>query len=445
MDKKMIIGLAVVAVVVASAACVTFVVMTSDDDGNKYAEMRLVVYGNANNDNYLNDKDVDLIKSIAKDGNWDKETNPFADANNDGKVDSSDVDAVNGFLEGKTSIMYYRDWNNKVSYVHYPVTGKIGVSYDVCLDAAILGGWYGQVKYMNINQSEISEIDESYYPGVHSFISTGKNGHDFDEVYSHEDLALCCGDNYNFSDEFISKMLGAHNNGGTKDVLLLPFARCVNGMDMSTTIITVSVMTMHQADCKKYIEYLEGIDKSVHSKLDKMGNNLSEVIFYRVNGNDNFTLRVPNSTGFHHSNVYMIKSLGFKSAAGESKNGGVNCGIDEIIHYDPDVIFVINTGWVYADLTDEQFKSKVKEMFGYLEQTRAYKQGNVFYIGYELIGSAPAYAVLPLLASFVWPDQFDEDDGWKELQDFYSKYLNRNIDVKNSHIAPLKMSDLGLA
>lgn len=446
MDKKMIISIAVVAVVVAAAAAVAITVMNpSDEEKPDYSELRLVVYGNANNDNYLDQKDVDFIQAIVdKDVTWDKKTHPFADANNDGKVDADDVKTVKGFLAGEKSIMYYRDWNGEASYVHFPVTGKISASYDVALDAAMISGWYDQVGYMNINASRIAAISTTLYPGVDKFVSTGNNGYDFDDVYSHDDLVLCCGDSYNFDDTFYSKMLGAHRNGGTKDFLKLPFARCVNGMDINTTIVTMGVMTMHQEHTKAYIDYMADIDNTIHSKLDGFENDLSYVIFYKVNGNDAFTLRVPNTTGFHHTNVYLVESLGFTSAAGKTSSGGVDCGIDDILSYDPDVIFIINTGWVNASLTDEQFTNNVKDMYKHLEHTRAYKNGNIWYFGYEVIGSAPGYATLPLLASFVWPDQFDEKEGWDILQNFYSTFLHRNTDIKETHLAPLKMEDLGL-
>ena len=446
MDKKMIIAVAVVAVVVAAAGAVAFTVMNNNkDNGSDYTELRLVVYGNANNDNYLDSKDVDLVKSIADSGSWDKEKYPFADANNDGKVDSADVDTVKGFLDGKQSLMYYKNWSGGVSKVHYPVTGKISVSYDIALDIAILSGWYDQIGYMNVTQANIDKISTDSYPGADKIKTVGTYPYDFETVYSKDDLVLVTGDNYNYDETFMNQMDAAQETGKTKDYLLLPFARCVNGMDCNTTIVTMGVMTMHQDVTKKYIEYIENIDKTVHAKLNEMGNNLSCLIFYRVDGNDAFTLRVPNNSGFHHSNVYMIQSLGFTNAAGSSNNGGVKCGIEQIIGYDADVIFVINTGWVNEDLTDSQFHDKVRDMMGYLEQTRAYKEGKVYYVGFELIGSAPGYATVPVLMSFIWPDVFDEETGWNTLQSFYKDYLNRDIDVRNSHLAPLRMSDVGLS
>lgn len=64
MDKKTTIIIAVVAVVIIAAAA-AFVLMnknSSDDDGYDIG-CKLKVYGNVNNDNYLDKKDLSLLNT----------------------------------------------------------------------------------------------------------------------------------------------------------------------------------------------------------------------------------------------------------------------------------------------------------------------------------------------------------------------------------------------
>ena len=113
--SKVVIIIAVVVVVIAAAAGAFFLLnnggssdpepFVTNDDNN-----RLLVYGNANNDNYLNKDDVKFINKIIDSGEWDKKSYPFADANNDGKVTSADATVVENFIAGKSGTMYYMDW-----------------------------------------------------------------------------------------------------------------------------------------------------------------------------------------------------------------------------------------------------------------------------------------------------------------------------------------------
>ena len=92
MDKKLFAVVAVV-IVVAAACVVVFATGSNDDDGPVLTGSgRLLVYGNADNNDYLDENDVKTIQNILEEGSWDKEKYPFADANHDGVVTSEDVD-----------------------------------------------------------------------------------------------------------------------------------------------------------------------------------------------------------------------------------------------------------------------------------------------------------------------------------------------------------------
>lgn len=87
---------AIVAVLaLAGAAGAAFVLLNDKgDDGNAKIQTALAVYGNANNDDDINQDDIDLIqKIIDEDLDWSKDY-PLADANCDGKVNQTDIDFV---------------------------------------------------------------------------------------------------------------------------------------------------------------------------------------------------------------------------------------------------------------------------------------------------------------------------------------------------------------
>ena len=95
MKTKVIIVIAVV--VIVAAASVAAVVLINNEKSKPNREYAggtvgcLQVYGNANNDYYIDDSDVKLIKKIIDENiAWEKDY-PFADADCNGKIDENDV------------------------------------------------------------------------------------------------------------------------------------------------------------------------------------------------------------------------------------------------------------------------------------------------------------------------------------------------------------------
>ena len=136
MDKKiMIVAIIAVVAVVAGTAVVVFTGShdsSSSDNGkivgNTIAEKdfpnsssRLWVYGNANEDDKLNNDDVSYLEAII---NGSKTATRLADANADGKVDSKDVDYLKNILDATADTkidVYYIDNYFKVAKVSWPV------------------------------------------------------------------------------------------------------------------------------------------------------------------------------------------------------------------------------------------------------------------------------------------------------------------------------------
>jgi len=85
---------------------------------------RLMVFGNANNDDYLDGEDVSTLEKIIAEGlDWKTEY-PLADANQDGVVDENDVEWVKRMVNREKMKIFYVDYYNKeqrVKSLNYPV------------------------------------------------------------------------------------------------------------------------------------------------------------------------------------------------------------------------------------------------------------------------------------------------------------------------------------
>lgn len=193
MDRKILIIICAVVIVVAAGA--TYALSGNNDSNNgrddgkdkdpyDYSDVtvdmdkinanvtnRLVIYGNANNDDNLDEDDLTFLKYVVA-HSWDKEKFPFCDVNNDGKVDKDDVLYLEKILAKKETVnLYYNDTWNTVSYAHWPdtVTGNIGTMYwEQASAAVVLGVWD------RVTATGSGSLSEQTNPGWDKLYSYGK-------------------------------------------------------------------------------------------------------------------------------------------------------------------------------------------------------------------------------------------------------------------------------
>ncbi len=266
-----IVAVALVVIVVAAVVAVVALDKGSNEVNDNPLGTKLRVYGNADNNNYLDQSDIDFIQEIV-DGKkvWDRSTYPLADANNDGIIDSKDVSAVKGFLNGTSGTMYYLDWNNSISSVKYPLTSVIGSNYGMYtefstgLDMGIILGIADRFTYMANGDIGPSQLDTTMYPMASKIKEVGIKTPDLSALYS-DGVRILMGD---------PKWLGnyasiAENAGFT--VIKLPENRTINGVDSLDTLITLGAMFNLQDKTAKFIEYMEKVQTTVTETIAKAG------------------------------------------------------------------------------------------------------------------------------------------------------------------------------
>ena len=205
MDKK---TLAIVAAVVVIIVAIAVAIVATGDDKNGGEEIpevakgpynlnditlplstRLVVCGNADNNDIIDRNDLDMIQGIV-DGKikWDAEKYPLADAYPDGVIDQKDVNLMKNILAKKTCWVYYVDYKNQTVRVQYPITGTIGTMYYQQAQLASMFGIWDRV--IACGSGSLNDISS---PGWESKISYGK-GYNVDPetvVKSGVDTLLC--------------------------------------------------------------------------------------------------------------------------------------------------------------------------------------------------------------------------------------------------------------
>lgn len=453
MDKNVtIIAVVIVAIVAVAAA---FVLMNNGkggtDDEDIDTTSRLLVYGNANNDNYLDKKDLNLIQDIIDDGNWSevKKTYPYADANHDGTVDKKDIKVVQNFLDGKTETMYYVDWNLDVSSIKYPLSGKIAGTYDSTLWIAEIVGVYDDVSYLCRNQTYIDDLDSKMFPGASKkLVAQGSNGNFDPEKLIENNIKVVLGDPFGITAEYLEKM--SKFVGSDIQTILIPENREINGLNWSNSVVTLGVMYNKQANTKEYVEFIEDFERTFTEKAQKIkekAEDLTYLLVYTEPGDTSGTekgLDVRSTGATQYGDVVNMENLPLTCAIKNSSSNWVDTNVDNILAIDPDVIIFTTWGPFQKGYTKEQYIDVVSDQLQHFKTSTAYKNGQIYATSFEVYGTLPGIAGLAYLGSQIWPDYFDEEEGIEYLQEYFDKFtFIKGTDVTTvPTLLPLTLEDI---
>ncbi len=433
--QKKIIAVAVVAILViaAAASIVMFNGGSDKDEKSSKGSGRLLVYGNADNDDYFDQDDVKFIQKIVDEGNWDKEKYPFADANNDGKVDQTDVEYAQGLLNKEKSKMYYIGSSGSTYYFNYPATNRsIAASSEYGLMLAQVLGIYDHV---TAGASSIKNLGELRYPGIGEMKDLG--------TYNKADYPSFV---ESFLDSGCTILLGQvtttvydllRDSGRTVDLVLLsPSAEIQEGgIDVATSILTAGTLLDAAENARKYVNYCDKMTDYISENI-KSQEKTKFVCAYNTNNPTTTTVHTTN--GKNGAMTGVIWTLSFTPMWSDipwnelDTNGrSLNVEMEYIIKDNPDVIVLAVWGKATAESDPKDVQAMFDETAKYFKETNAYKNGKIYGINYEAYGTYLGVGGLALLCSYIWPDSFTTEEGWKLMQEAIDEFTMIDADVHN--------------
>lgn len=423
MNMKIVAAAVVVVLLVAS---VGYFIIAQDEveEVDGYTTTRLVVYGNANNDDYLDENDRTFIQRIVDgDAEWDSEKNPYADTNADGTITSEDVNLLNRFLSKEQSIMYYTDFFGNTSYIHYPITGDLGVQYYTgSLILVALGQWDRVTAYG-------SSINNSVFPDLENKLALGHFREMSAEQIINSGISALIA-----HDECQTLKAQIENSGTGIDVIPLP----TQGGNAPITMVTLGVMLGCEEEAQKYLSYTDEITSYLDEALAS------------IEPEDYATMYLANQT----TDTGNITIYDYSSHAGrcfdyipcnyylnlENGNDRARVDIETIINDCPEFIIL--------GLTDTSTSTRAEALANYesaletFKATPAYTDEHIIGVSYNVMNTVSFAAEMVLLASKVYPELVDEEYGWEMLQKWYDEFTYLDIDVRQVGGAVYSVDDL---
>lgn len=424
MNSKII---AVVIVAILAVAGIGVVVLTTgNDDSYQTVETnRLVVYGNANNDDTINDHDLDIVKSIA-DGEsvWDSQSNPFADTNADGVIDSKDVDLLEKIIKKEPCEVYYRDYQGDAVRVDYPLVGKIGTMYYQQAQLAILLGLWD-----NVTACCERSMNDVTSPGYLEKFSYG-DGYNVDPelvLKSGVDTIIC----YTQTDTTAPDMKKLVNSTGA-DLNVL----CINHESLLECVVTYGFLF---DVTEKSLEYAKLADECSASLYECMKDvptdeqpSVAIVMLYGTATTDKIRVLGYSETGNKHNLAKLINSVpnvNWIRADLDSPSYGTYVTSEWFLENQPDYIILVGSSMgTSSDMSLDEIKNvyytKCEEVFG---KTNAFNNGHIIAASNGLLNGYSNPLVSLKLLSYVY-DEIDDKLAEEAYNQWYDKYALHTVE-----------------
>lgn len=450
--NKLTVAVIIAVVVVIAAA--SALILTGDSKENTTAgeykyeftfnqDVRLAVFGNVNGDDDINQEDMNLLKDIIN-GKvlFDKTKNAYADVNTDGTIDSNDIEALQKIIDRENTTLYYWNAEAKVASVEWPIDKsnlKIATHHIYPIDALIILGEYDSI-IGTTNQSFSNSITAAdRYPGIgDKIVNVGEPNKGSPEKLAASGANLFVAP---WSNDY-SKLQTLIDNGLDMQIVMLPMStNSPEIVDQYGSLLILGFILDDMDKAHKYVDWADGIEKKVSdgvAHLDKQYTFISPFVS-SSGGSSTIKLDTPSPDGSAPGDVYTLSKLPMRSV-NLVANGCPEVSLEWVYTVNPDVIFIIQ--FQNGNYSVDDVKNDLLNKAQLFDKTDAYANKQIYGINYYNIANYYGIPQLLLLASYIWPDIFDENEGWEAMQYCYEHFsMYSNPDVKNmGNAQPYKMA-----
>lgn len=376
------------------------------------SSIRLQVFGNANEDDVIDQRDINLIQDVI-DGRGAKGN--LTDANIDGIINQKDIDQVQAIIEHRETRLYYVDVDGHNVSVHQPVSTVV----------ALLTKNVEAVRVLNATSMLIGTDDFTftyphYFPDLMSIANVGNRfTPNIEEILRVNPDILFTGTRLQYDANFESKLAA---EGANIDVVRLPtweYGRVSSG------ILTLSYILDREEEGYAYVKWHDNLVKEINEILDTIPRSERVSVFMERLG----TTTVSKGSG-------MAETM--------EQGGGTNIAADMgsaypiydrewVIGQDPDMIITIFTGGYETNRTfvDGRF-DLVADKFSV---TDAIKTGDHHAIGTDILTGTSYIVSVVYFAKWFYPEQFKDLDPQAIHQEFIDKFCyGIDLDVSETGV-----------
>ncbi len=416
-----IVAVAVIAIIAVAAVGAFLLLNGNDSNESVKATGNLPVFGNANNDDAIDSKDVDLMEKLIADDTLDRSAYPFLDANQDGKLTSADVDIVKKIINREKCDIYYMDWEDKAKKQSFPVTAdKICINRYFFVELLEILGITDNLKLASTNLTEDRAGIYDLPSGVVSYIG-GKAP--TTELILENKCDFIIADTWDTS--VCEAAMEADSSITTLYIDIYSYGNLIRFVEIMGLLIDKN------AEAQKYAEFVNGINEYIENGMKDVTKKSLAITHYYASSS-------ASKTGYEVkpcSAPYLMAPLAdVFNEEPNTRNG--HYSVDNEWTYENykvkfDYMLILHENYGKGlTMTKEVFQAEIAAQEEAYAPMTIVADGNMYHCVYFTI-TFGSYAYLPMVAHILYPDQFSEEKGWSYLQSFFDDFTSVKVDVKN--------------
>ncbi len=411
--NAIIIAAVAIAIVVIAAAAILLTqgnseYRSSDNTG------RLMIMGNADNNDYLDNDDVKKLEELKGTSDWMTKY-PLADANNDGSITDADIEMVKKMVKRENMDIYYAYSSGTdlvINKVSYPIKNYLLVGDDVSI---ALQSIKSTSKCKGV---AVSDFDDPINSWVGSLERIGNKS-------TAADVALAT----NVADKDTVLITSAASryvtNQDAFELANIPVIRMNLGTGTSGNIagnyglLTMGYLLGLEKEANEVVKFSDDVVKNVQNKVSKATEKAKAIVANRT----------ANISGKTSEYYYIAQLAGAKNMIDENTSYtsfNVDKGDDWL--YGVDVDYILHfTSLGYGKVDKAETFSTYDANF---KLTDAYKDHNY----YLMNANMPTCISVAFSAEAMYDDLIEDGYAYGVLQDYVKKFtcLPDTYDVKNS-------------
>jgi len=378
-------------------------------------DFTLDIFGNANMDDLIDDRDIAYVEGILNGAN--KQTN-LTDADQNGKVDQDDIARIKQIIDGTESELYYIDARGETAKVKHPLK-KIIIAYDNTAEIIRILGAEDRVVGVDSGSSAGAILKyPTYFPEFNKTPSIGsRDDCDAEMILKLKPDAVIVGIKKGCP-EIESKIKDAN----------IDIVRLETWSKGVPNLMMLAYMLDEVDNAKEYLEWQNGYLDMVREKVADIPLEKRPRVFIDRPGN-----------------TTVIRGSGYSEAVETA--GGINIAADLktssdttlppvdtewVLEQNPDYIIGLSWSGGYEVDNESVLKVRYDQILGTsgFDKTNAGKDKNVF-VTYFINTLGPGYHIgILYFAKWLHPDLFGDLDPQKVHQEYIDKYQHVDYNLK---------------
>jgi len=327
----------------------------------------------------------------------------FGNANEDDTIDQRDIDQVEAIIDHEETRLYYVDIDGYNASVHYPVQTMI----------AIYTKYVEVVRVLNATDMIIGVDDsvgtyKTFFPTLTSLPSVGNRfTPDVEKILAVDPDIYFTGTRNNYDSALETKLSA---NGTDIDVVRLPtweYGKTTQGL------LTLAYILGKEERAYEYLEWHDSLLKSITDKIATIPTEDRVTVLLDSVGNK------ARSTG---SGDYENSQIAGAINIGGELSGGIYpvYDVEWVIEKNPDFIIGLITAGYNGNLTDLQARYDV--LAAQFNATDAVKNGNLHIMAFDIMNGASYLVSIAYQAKWYYPDLFADLDPQKIHQEYLDTF-----------------------